>query len=444
MANESPGVVVVTKFCESGSKQFAEYITYMDRDEAIRNDQFDLYSLYNEYMDNPEKSSGLFTADKNQLSQEEKRKAKDVFLIAQEKESLMWQTVISFDNSYLEENGLLDKKSGFLNEDKIKELTRGTVRNILKAENMDDSTFWTASIHYNTDNIHIHIATVEPDPQREVIKTGKYAGHRKGTFKPKSIRSGKSYAVNYILDHAIDNKRINELIRDNIINNKKKHPFYKDKKFIKKFMELHNKMPADKRLWNYSMNKLKYIRPELDSLVSLYLNEYHKNDMKELKTLLEKTEKIYKRSYGQSTNNFVQNKIDDLYKRMGNVILKEMKEYDKELKKSVYDEEKKQASKEGRKVEQHDLQAYINKEEKNTEKNNYSRNNDKVKKSGNEKNIKYRHKSSCFQMIGTLEKLKRSMRDELQHARNEYEYQTDQYLIEQNNLREQNQEDISF
>lgn len=33
------------------------------------------------------------------------------------------------------------------------------------------------------------------------------------------------------------------------------------------------------------------------------------------------------------------------------------------------------------------------------------------------KDIRHRHKSSCLKMVGTIEKLKRAMRDEFQHAK---------------------------
>uniref|UniRef100_UPI001CA35342 MobP2 family relaxase n=1 Tax=Serratia marcescens TaxID=615 RepID=UPI001CA35342 len=241
MEHVSPGIIINARFCQAASKTFSEYVRYMDREEAIRNNHFDMFSLYNNYMENPEKSSGLFTSDKDKLTQDEIKSTKEIFNTAQAKGSLMWQPIISFDNDYLEENGLYDRNNSFLNEDKIRELTRGTVNNILKGENMEDSAFWTASIHYNTDNIHIHIAIVEPEPQRERVLTGKYAGQFKGTFKQSSINAGKRFAVNYVLDNQLVNSKINEIIRDNIISKKKEHPLYKDKDFIKEFMRIHNK-----------------------------------------------------------------------------------------------------------------------------------------------------------------------------------------------------------
>lgn len=40
---------------------------------------------------------------------------------------------------------------------------------MLSAEKMQQSYIWTAFLHYNTDNFHVHIATVESHPTRDVM-----------------------------------------------------------------------------------------------------------------------------------------------------------------------------------------------------------------------------------------------------------------------------------
>lgn len=108
------GVTLMQDFCRPGSDKFQSYIDYIDREEAQRNNAFSTYNIfsdyeqYNEYMGNPEKSSGLFTADKDSLTYAEKKELKSIFEMAQDNQSLMWQTVISFDNRWLEKNGVYD------------------------------------------------------------------------------------------------------------------------------------------------------------------------------------------------------------------------------------------------------------------------------------------------------------------------------------------------
>lgn len=108
MSGIKAGVVVINKFCPADSKAFSGYISYIDRSEAKRNEKLSEYNLYNDYMDNPEKTTGLFTEDKTELTYKDKKILKETFRSAQDNGSLMWQTVISFDNRWLEKYGLYD------------------------------------------------------------------------------------------------------------------------------------------------------------------------------------------------------------------------------------------------------------------------------------------------------------------------------------------------
>ena len=40
------------------------------------------------------------------------------------------------------------------------------VSKMLKSEGLENAV-WSAAIHFNTDNIHVHIAAVEPEPMRK-------------------------------------------------------------------------------------------------------------------------------------------------------------------------------------------------------------------------------------------------------------------------------------
>ena len=104
------GIVLVNKYCNINDRRFSGYINYIDRDEATRNDNMEKFNLYQDYMDNPEKSTGVFTEEKDFMSMSEKQQLKKVFQKAQENGSLMWQPVISFDNEWLEENGLYNPR----------------------------------------------------------------------------------------------------------------------------------------------------------------------------------------------------------------------------------------------------------------------------------------------------------------------------------------------
>lgn len=405
------GVVIVNEFSvpQSSGGGFKTYLDYIGRSNASKEENI---SGYLDYMDDPIKTSNLFSENEDELSLEQKKLCKEAFDKAEENGSLMWQTVISFDNNFLEENGLYDSDTQILDEKKIKAYTRGAISQMLKNEGLAESAVWTGSIHYNTDNLHIHIATVEPQPMREKVNrtyvnlaekflkennieipseatrqnvfsdkaekeikdlyfkcrkalgddyklsntifvqedgtvkiaiksnselpnkkmTGvKITGQLepKGRFKQSSLNKAKSHMVNEIINSKEMNSAINNIIRKNIIEAKKNNSLVKDNDLAQKFIKIYAKLPSDKRMWRYNMSAIDNVRPLIDELSEAYINKYHKEDFAELKKMLEEQEKAYEKAYGEkSPNNMAQNKIDDLYARLGNTILKEIKDYD--------------------------------------------------------------------------------------------------------------------
>lgn len=315
------GVINKVKFIRNGSSKFKNFIDYIDRSEATRKKNFDKYSAYNNYMGNPEKIGSLFTKDKHSLTEKEVKKLKKDFDKAQLNGSNMWQEVFSFDNEFLEANGLYDSENGALDEEKIQEATRRAMEELSKREGFKDLT-WSASLHYNTDNIHVHIASVEINPSRE-----------RGKFKPRTLYNMKSSFVNSLLDKQKDLDKINLLIRDNLIQGKKEMSFKEDIEMRKMVKEIVKKLPSDKRQWHYNYNCMQEVRPLIDNLTKYYIETYKKDEFKELVDRLEKEDKFYKEVYGKrklETTTYKDNKIQDLYTRMGNTILKEIKEYVKE------------------------------------------------------------------------------------------------------------------
>lgn len=198
------GVVLVTKFVTPSSQAYGNYVNYIDRDEATRQEHYMDFLLpdiqkdfagYQEYMDHPGKANGLFTAQKDALTKEEKSELKSIFRKAQENGSLMWQTVLSFDNRFLEEQGLYDPHSKLLNEALLRELTRNCMGKMLEKEGLSHTAIYSADIHRNTDNIHVHIATVETTPSRKVIPLNKL------TFDPEWIKQNNIVTASDSIKH---------------------------------------------------------------------------------------------------------------------------------------------------------------------------------------------------------------------------------------------------
>ena len=244
MGKIKAGVVVVTEFCKPDNQMFQGYINYMDRDEAVRNAHIDEYNVYQDYMGNPYKTTGLFTQDKSRLSEKEKQELKEQFSMAQDNKSLMWQTVISFDNEWLRKQGLWNGYLSTQNEQKLQGIIRKSVNEMLEKENCQNA-IWSAAFHLNTDNLHVHIAIVEPIPMREkkaypVYKTYRKNGkveqvqvgsemEYKGRFKLSSIEACKSAVVNEIVNTREQNLEINRVIRESIVQRKRETALHQDK-----------------------------------------------------------------------------------------------------------------------------------------------------------------------------------------------------------------------
>ena len=314
------GIVHKRKWVKSSSEKFSSYINYIDREEAVRNYKLDEYSLFNDYMGNPKKCGNLFTSDRDFLSEDESKKLKRCFSIAQENGSFMWQDVFSFDNEWLEKHGMYDRRTGALDEKRLMGAVRNSMTEMIERENFD-SLIWSASMHFNTDNIHIHIASVELNPTRYTKEDG--------FMQYKNLYRMKSKFANTLIDRSNEQKKINDIMRNNIINGKKEISFNKDIEMKRLVTEIIKKLPEDKRQWQYGYNSLNEVKPLLDELTSYYIKNYKKDHFEELIKSLDDEEEYLKEVYGEGEKyfykNYKKNKIDELYYRMGNALLREIK-----------------------------------------------------------------------------------------------------------------------
>lgn len=345
---ETPGLVAVTKFVRPGSKTFASYINYMDRDEAIKGGNVRAsYSAYSEeYMGNPEKSTGLFSMDYDQLSADTAQIYKEQFQKAQDDGSLLWQTVISFDNKWLEELGIYDSSTQELDEARIQGMIRIFMKKLLDKEGLHLAS-WTAAIHYNTDNIHVHIAIVDPAGEREKVTDGKYVGEPKGTWSIRSIRYAKSAAVNELLDLDREMKQLNDLVRECIVKPLREHG--QEEMLLQSDLEqllakLENEVP-DFHKWKYGLADMKPYRSEVDRITSQWLQQVHPEEYKEIQKLWSHLQSQQERAYGSSSQkkSYQSNQEADLYRRCGNAILQTLRETEQQ--KRQWDNKQKTVSK---------------------------------------------------------------------------------------------------
>lgn len=325
MKKSSPAVIFKSKFLLSTSKKYKSYIDYIDREEAIRNELYERYSLYNDYMGNPTKTTGIFTRERNILDEKEKKLLKENFSVAQMNGSIMWQEVYSFDNKWLEQQMLYDPRTNYLDEGKIKNAIRKSIEYSLEKTDMKESALWSGAIHYNTDNIHIHVAICEPNKTK----------HR-GKRTQKTLDMMKSKFINHLLDFDNEYKEINKLLRDDLVKSARNFDISKDIEMKRLIQEVIKNLPSDSRHWHYNYNTMKDSNKHLDKLTKYYIKNYKFDEYKELINKLDKHEEKLKNIYGvgkrQKYKEYKKNKIDELYTRMGNAFLGDLKDILKEEK----------------------------------------------------------------------------------------------------------------
>ncbi len=322
-------VIVKVDFKKGGDAPYSGYISYMDREEVEVNSHNNVnhYTGYIDYMNRDEaKGSGLFTGSKHRLDDEDIENLKSIFDSAQENGGFLWRITISFRTGFLEQIGL--KRKDFFDEDLIKDVTKKSMEAAIKKTALYDP-IWVAEIHHNTENPHIHIAMTE-------TSLFKKDGFLKGVHK-----IVKSTIVNELMYYDRPEikqrqEKINNMIRSEIIpRRKEKFGLTFDKKKNRElYIQIFKKLPQDRRLWYYNMSAMKDIRPYIDAYTKRYLSEYHKEAIEDLKEALEEQVSDQEIYYGHGEvepNQYAENKLEDLYVRLGNVLLSEMKRLDIQL-----------------------------------------------------------------------------------------------------------------
>ena len=319
------GIVLVQKFIQPGGAAYKGYVDYMDRPEAIssRSDlrDYDIFGTYQEYMGNPEKSTGLFNDEDYQSGKQG---------------GILYQTVLSFEPEWLKENGIMDS-DGHIHEDLLREYTRIAVNTIQEKEDMK-SFVWTAAVHYNTAHPHIHIAMVDPNPSwipgRGRCKVDAEGNlYQRGKWKDSTMAAAKSRIVNKVLNLADTNKEINEIMRDRIIYQGKVNSFHRDydPQIEGAFSDLLQSLPEDMRLWKYGNNAMDLYRSQIDYISDMILKNYFEEDLKDLDKILDNISKQYAAAYGESKQgaDFKKGKEKDLRYRMGNAVLSECRKIER-------------------------------------------------------------------------------------------------------------------
>lgn len=273
---------------------------------------------YVSYMDDNDKSSGVF--DSNGLLS--KQYIKSLRKMLRETKSCIWDMVISFE-------ALFGKEHLFHFEQAI-----GLLNNILpkffKSANLNPKNIiWYAGLHENTDNRHIHISFFEKEPTFYNHRKKEYKFHR-GKIPITAVKELKLNAENYfnspMEELKIKRKKLVESLKLEMAS-KSFDEFESSLKWLLK--GLFEEIPKEGRTGYDSIN-MKPFKERIDNITTLILEKsvYAEDYKVILDSIKERDEKLKKkcRKYNLDENEYLYEPKfkSDLYRRMGNVIIKEI------------------------------------------------------------------------------------------------------------------------
>lgn len=327
------------------SLNFPEYIDYMNRSYATEKQT--------------KNKTAVFNQEKNHLTTGEVDQLKNQLETAYQNGSLLWQGVLSFDNSFLAKQGLYDMETGQVDQAAIKNVLRTAMPHLIQREGLSSDAFWWGNIHLNTDNIHIHFGLSEVESAREkIFYAPRGRMELRGNFSQKSIQGLKSEIFHGLLNDQTQSRLLRQeqvlanLKTDLLRNVLQGHQVATaaEKNFLE---QAYNHLPQNKN-WRFKSNAKDFATSKF--FLNRYLDSYFENEgkevydnfIKETRTFLEEYRTAYSsddhRSYervryvdgkpikqtvstaGYDMEKLLKRRENDLRERLGNAILKQFKE----------------------------------------------------------------------------------------------------------------------
>lgn len=345
---EASTIIKSKDFFGEKEESFVKYIQYMSREQALihkgelttieekelsvcrkKIDELTEENLIDVQPDKPVMIKGAFSINKDYMTKKDLEQVMTIVDSAQKNGSIFYQDVISFDNEFLIKEKLLNPETNQLNEKRIKSASSKMMDQMFKDEKLDQG-YWFASIHRNTENIHIHFGTVENKNTRKLITTeenGMELVAPKGKRRLDTLYNMKSTFANELVDHNQELARIS-FLRNDLVNEIKGNYRNKKEKYQVQLVEnIYQSLPSNKLHWQYGSKYLsEEARNKIDELTDSLISDNPK-----YKEYLDRTEEegLYRKElYGDSKSeekDYEKNKNDDLKKRLGNALLKELK-----------------------------------------------------------------------------------------------------------------------
>ena len=312
----------------SNEQGFSRYLDYMERQEvefSTENQTFKTRKSSVLATDNGFKTKsgkeGLFDFYHDIVSPSQRRFYHRKFDEAYHKGGLLWKPIVSFDNDWLREQGVL--VNDVIDEEKLKQTARQMMTALLKERQLERSVYWVGQLHYDTDNIHFHVAMVEKNPT-SVQEMSEEEEKSHGKFSQKSINQMKSTCVRELADRTKEKQQIYDVTRVRILG------VAKETRFKENYRELFDQLSHKLSCYNYK-NLKPYEKKWINTLSYEILQTHFPSEYQRFIELTINEEAFYRRSYGDRSKDlfkdYSENCEKDLLQRLGNTISKQIKEY---------------------------------------------------------------------------------------------------------------------
>ena len=289
------------------SNQNHDYVQYVETGSKEKID-------YVMYSGNKEKSKGVFN-EKGLMSKSELKELRNQL---RDTESVIWHGVISFTEEF--GNTYCDTT------DKAIAMMKLEMPKFFQKANLNPNNIvWYAGLHENTDNKHIHFSFFEKSPQR--IKIGKEKPvFSDGHIQLKAINSTKTSIEIRLLNisrEVFENRQLmTHQIKEKLSNGD----------YMKQVKILIGIVPTKGRV-SYDSENMKEYKPQINQIVREIIKS--DNDLYEKYTkfdrVLSKRDKEIARVYSQLnldySDKLLRDKcIQDLYRRLGNIVIQTAKQ----------------------------------------------------------------------------------------------------------------------
>lgn len=319
----NPAVVFSLGFCFDWHIGTGDFYDYLERPEAFKkdihqmDDEYRVTKDYMDYMKNNEKSDGIFDSTKDSLSKAEIDLYRDMERRARAEGAPKYIGVVSFNNDFLRQQGIMQGNE--LDLRRLKDISRTAMAKMIHTSNKldDNNVFWTAAIHTNTDNIHIHFSICE----KHCMKRDKDMLEVNAFDKLKSVFVNEMIGSKNTIEITSMQRQVLMPLFDRSVGAVKEQ-----------IVELSRRLPENKNLWQYNRKSMQPYREMIDGCVNgiIESNDELKQAFGEYIGRLDEHTAKLKEWYGDGNRHlyldYKKNRLQDTYARFGNSLLKALAE----------------------------------------------------------------------------------------------------------------------